>query len=562
MALYLIIAALCVVYAAFKAFVHPRLHPSSLSNLPGPSSVSWFMGNLGQLFNRKGLSFHHGLVERFGGMVKVYGFFGHIQLYVADPLALQTILVKEGHSFDEPPVFLETNKIIFGEGLVATAGAQHKRQRKVTNPVFSVTHLRELTPIFYEVADKLCAVISKQHRANSNGSEDEAQTTIDMAEWMSRVALETVGRTILDYSFDPLDSPHNNPYTSAIKELIPTLFSLSLLRQFAPFLARLGPPQLRRHFVEWMPIPVIQKVKNMSDVMYNTARGILQQKLASVAVDKEQSSGRDIISALLKANNQQVGGDKLTEDELIGQMTVLIFGAQDTTSSALSRMLYMLALHPEVQERLRAEIRTAVATGASDGSGHLDYAEILALPWLDAIVKETLRLYPPVPFVRRVATASCVVPLSTPVHSPHADVAPITSVVIPEGTILFVGIAAANRLESVWGPDAKEWKPTRWLAQEQRVGDKLPSIYSGMLTFLAGERACIGYKFAQIEMKILLATLVSRFSFATTQDEVVWNLSQIISPSVRVPAAPGSLPVLLEKQGLPLLVNLISEEAT
>ena len=141
-----------------------------------------------------------------------------------------------------------------------------------------------------------------------------------MSEWMSRVALETVGQTILGYSFDPLDSPYNNPYTSAVKELMlvqcplitsspflmlntplisPTIFRLSLVRQFAPFLARLGPPAFRRKLVEWTPNDAVQKVKKMADVMHETAKAILEQKRQEITDGVE--AGKDIISVLRKS---------------------------------------------------------------------------------------------------------------------------------------------------------------------------------------------------------------------------------------------------------------------
>jgi cytochrome P450 len=100
---------------------------------------------------------------------------------------------------------------------------------------------------------------------------------------------------------------------------------------------------------------------------------------------------------------------------------VLIFGAQDTTSSALSRILHLLSVNPEVQSKLRDEIEFALKNRRhEDSDGRLDYDTAMALPWLDAVLKETLRLrvfisfsptlstlliifnrYPPVPFVRR-----------------------------------------------------------------------------------------------------------------------------------------------------------------
>ncbi|KAK7024692.1 cytochrome P450 [Favolaschia claudopus] len=533
-----------IFYAIFRVAIRIfRLRYSPLRNLPGPPRKSWFTGNLSQLFNAKGLAFHQHLVAVYGGMVKVHGFFGVsislTALYISDPQALQNILIKEQDAFEETAVFVETNKVIFGPGLVSTTGEIHKRQRKMVNPIFSPSNLRNLVSTFYEVAERLNDVLSRECREN------EERTVIDMSQWMSRAALEAAGQAILGYSFDPLNSPVNNPYTRAIRELIPTMFSLSLVRQFAPFLVRLGPAGWRRRLVEWTPSKAVRKVKMMSDVMHHTAMDILEHARAGL----QQRDGRyakDIISLLLKANERVSETEQLSETELTGQMTVMIFGAQDTASSTLSRILYMLSINPDAQERVRGELHAAGAL-----ERRLSLEEVSALPWLDAVLKETLRLYPPVPFVRRVALEDRSIPFMTKQGTQ-------SSIIIPRNTTLFVGIFGANRLEAVWGPDAKEWKPERWLHgdvhQKSEPGSRLPGIYSGMMSFLAGARSCVGYKFAEIEIKIILIVFFSRFRIFPTQDEIVWNLSQIISPSVRVVARDGSV---TEEKGLPVYLKEI-----
>ncbi|KAJ7078782.1 cytochrome P450 [Mycena epipterygia] len=542
------IAAYYALFRILKWRLKPFYAPSPFRNIPGPASQSWFTGNLGQLFNAKGLPFHHDLVDQYGGMVKVYGFFGDEQLYISDPCALQSILVKEQDAYEETSVFVETNKVIFGPGLVSTTGEIHKRQRKLVNPIFSPSNLRELVPILYDVADRLSNVLI--HETTSRAG----RSVLDMSEWMSRATLETVGQAILGYSFDRLDSPVNNAYTRAIRELIPTIFSLSLVRQFAPFLVRLGPAWVRRRLVEWTPNAAVQKVKEMSDVMHATAVEILVDARARLerADAGIGARAKDIISLLLRANETAATGEQLSEAELTGQMTVMIFGAQDTSSSALSRILHLLATRPDIQHKIREEIR--VVHAADRPQERLTLEEISALPWLDAVLKETLRLYAPVPFVRRTTLAERTIPF---IASPSGGV---SSVTIPRGTTLFVGIAGANRLQTVWGSDATEWKPERWLGgvtpHKLDANLRLPGIYAGMMSFLGGRRSCVGYKFAEMEIKILLVTLINRFEFTTTEDDIVWNLSQIISPSVRI----VKLDSTVEEKGLPLYVKLIEED--
>ncbi|KAJ7922415.1 cytochrome P450 [Mycena leptocephala] len=535
-------------FSILKWLLKPFYSPSPLRHIPGPPAQSWFKGNLGQLFNAKGLDFHQDLVQLYGGMVKVRGFFGDEQLYISDPQALQSILIKDQDAYEETAVFVETNKIIFGPGLVSTTGEVHKRQRKLVNPIFSPSNLRDLVPTFYSVAERLIEVLMNESRTRAD---PDGLSVLDMSEWMSRAALETVGQAVLGYSFDPLDSPVNNAYTSAIRELIPTIFSLSLVRQFAPFLTRLGPAWLRRRLVEWTPNAAVQKVKSISDVMHRKAESILSD--VRTALQREDAGkgmrAKDIISLLLRANETANSNEQLSEAELTGQMTVMIFGAQDTSSSALCRILYMLSIRLDIQQTIREEIRAI-----SPSHRRLTLDEISSLPWLDAVLKETMRLYPPVPFVRRTALEERTIPFaSTPTGS-------VSSVTIPRGTTLFLGIAGANRLQSVWGPDATEWKPGRWLEGDlhHKVDPsvRLPGIYSGMMSFLGGGRSCIGYKFAEIEIKILLITLISRFEMSQTKDEIAWNLSQIISPSVRS-VTDG---MVHEEKGLPLCMKLTDNE--
>ncbi|KAF8656004.1 hypothetical protein AX16_002824 [Volvariella volvacea WC 439] len=374
---------------------------SPFQGIPGPEPQSWFKGNLGQLFNAKGLPFHQSLVDDYGGMVKVYGFFGDEQLYISDPRALQHIVSKDQDAFEETAVFAETNRVIFGPGLVGSVGEQHKRQRKLVSPIFALNHLKKLMPTFYDIAEKASSPVMEREiiSAPQSAHASKPHAVLDMSERMSRVALESVGRTILGYSFDPLDSPYNNPYTSAVKELIPTLFSLSLVRQFAPFLVRLGPAWFRRKLVELVPHKAVQRVKEMSDVMHLKAVEILEERREQIRQNAEgNEDARDIISVLLRANERAAYEERLTDLELTGQMTVLIFGAQDTTSSALSRIIYMLAVQQDVQESLRQEIKAALSIPPSSAETidtekmRLTFDQIMKLPLLEAVLRETLRL--------------------------------------------------------------------------------------------------------------------------------------------------------------------------
>ncbi|GLB40486.1 putative cytochrome P450 [Lyophyllum shimeji] len=163
----------------------------------------------------------------------------------------------------------------------------------------------------------------------------------------------------------------------------------------------------------------------------------------------------------------------------IRQMSTLIFTATDTTSTALARILYTLSIHPEAQDRLREEVVTA----SHKTEGDIPYEELVVLPFMDAVCRETLRLYPPVSTVTRSTRQDVVLPLSEPVKG--LDGRELQSLVLSNKT-----------------NDAAEWKPERWLSPlPQAVQDAhIPGIYSNLMTFLGGGRACTGFKFSQLEM--------------------------------------------------------------
>lgn len=103
----------------------------------------------------------------------------------------------------------------------------------------------------------------------------------------------------------------------------------------------------------------------------------------------------------MEENDKSALGDKLPEDELLAQVNLFLFAGTDTTSSGLSRILHTLALHPEAQSRLREELANA---GAPDADS--DYDTLDRLPYLEAICRETLRLFPPIRFIRRRSVTS------------------------------------------------------------------------------------------------------------------------------------------------------------
>ena len=180
----------------------------------------------------------------------------------------------------------------------------------------------------------------------------------------------------------------------------------------------------------------------------------------------------------------------------------------DTTSGALGRILSLLSIHQDIQNALRQEIRKARKLG------DLSYDELVALPYLDAVCRETLRVYvycvshycpsstgaeiqvsAPLYYIQNVrplhpllkfpclsannsTRKDTILPLSAPITG--LDGREINEIPIPSNTTVIISIYSANRNPEIWGPDSYDWKPERWLnpLPETVTGARIPGIYS------------------------------------------------------------------------------------
>ncbi|CAL1698257.1 unnamed protein product [Somion occarium] len=507
----------------FWRIVRPFFTKSPLDNVPGPSSVSLFSGNLGQLFARHGWDFLDHLNDWYGGVVKLNGFLGGRYLYVFDPAAMHSIVVKDQHLFEETSWFLSSNYLLFGPSLLASHGETHRKQRKLLTPAFSINHLKQMTPVFNAVARNLRDAMAEQVK--------ETPKELDVLGWMGRAALETLGQGGLGYSFDPLVRETSDTFGDAVKAFLPTLFSLHFYRMFLPFVGHLGPPGFRRKVLEIYPNKNVQKMKDLVDTLYSQAVSIFNAKKAALenddeAVHEQVGEGKDIMSLLLRANVEASEEDRISDEELIAQVNTLVFAATDTTSNALAKTVFLLAERPDVQEKLREEV-----TAARDG-GDLSYDAVSELPFLDAICRETLRVYPPVTTLFRDTLEDAVLPVFKPFPGVNGHM--IHEVAVPKGTPIVISLHGYNRNKAIWGEDATEWKPERWLEPLPEAVRETANagVYSNLLTFLGGSRSCIGFKFSQLEMKVILSTVIESFRFSLPQQEIVWNIANIAYPTV------------------------------
>ncbi|KAF8896616.1 cytochrome P450 [Infundibulicybe gibba] len=443
---------------------------TDLDNIPGPPRRSVWTGNFKEVFNIDGWDFHRYIAETYGSVIRVHALFGEKQLYIFDPKALHHIIVKDQYIYEETDQFIQY--VLSPPALVDLLGEHHRKQRKMLNPVFSIAHMRQMVPIFYNVAHKLQDAITSRVE---NGPRE-----VEIVQWMTRTALELIGQSGLGYSFDSLeDEVSTHPYCKSVKELVPTSFRMFLPRSYIlPHVAQLGPPWFRRFLVNILPWKNLHHIRDIIDTIHQTSVTIFEEKKQALkagdeAVSRQIGQGKDIMSILMRANMEASDEDRLLDSEVLGQMSTLTFAAMDTTSGALSRILYLLALHPAVQEKLHREISAARLDNRD-----VSYDELVALPYLDAVCRETLRLHPPLSTIQRIARQDIVLPLANPIRG--VDDQEMHQISVPKNTVINLSILNSNRNPAIWGADSYEWKPERWLGSlpETLVDARIPGIYS------------------------------------------------------------------------------------
>jgi cytochrome P450 len=185
--------------------------------------------------------------------------------------------------------------------------------------------------------------------------------------------------------------------------------------------------------------------------------------------------GEDLLSLMISARDEE--GELMSDAEIRDELMTMLFAGHETTANSLAWAFYWLHYSPEIEQKLIAELQSL--------NGNLDFNTILKLPYLNAVVSETLRIYPVVVFVGRM--------LKEPFE--------IMGYTFAAGTSLLPSIYLTHHREDIY-PESKKFKPERFLERQFSPYEYLP--------FGGGNRRCLGYAFALFEMKVVLATILSQ----------------------------------------------------
>lgn len=483
----------------WRVFIYPFFF-NPLRNLPGPTSYNLLFGNASAQFSKPpGEAIRKWSAQiPNDGLLRFRGLLNEDRLVCTTPETLKSVMADNSYDFEKPNGVRKFLELILGNGLIMSEGSLHKFQRKHLLPAFQVQHIRELYPVFWDrsrgLVEAIEADIEERKRdakhGEHSGNEEGLLPVIEFGDWATRVTLDIIGIAGMGRDFGALrnsDDPLVRDYNSLLE---PTT------ARSAYFAANiLGPQDL----IQKLPFGQTIELKRITSNLKKFCLEHVKEK-RQISKETKANEDTDILSLLIRSND-------FNDADLVDQLLTFLAAGHETTSSALTWAIYLLAIHPTWQTALRSEVRThlpPLSTPTAPTS-----ADIEALPILNAIINETLRLYPTVPLsIRTSVRPTTISVLGNPLP-------------IPAGTRIMLVPWATNRSPLLWGAKATEFTPERWLQPGTQNTGGAESNYAN-LTFFYGPRSCIGQGFARAEFKCLLAALAGgmRWEMANGGEEV------------------------------------------
>ncbi|KAI0356394.1 PAH-inducible cytochrome P450 monooxygenase PC-PAH 4 [Trametes cingulata] len=476
----------------------------SIRQIPGPPAVSSLLGHEYELNQQDQVGdLELKWLNEYGPTWRIKGAFGTDVLMTADPKALQHIYHKSAYNYVKRRSQNMASYMIMGAGIGYVQGGDHQRHRKIMNPAFSAPQLRSFLPLFQRNVGKLV----EKWRVELSSSSD---LDVMVNTWISRTTLDIIGEAAFDHNFNAFDDANQSTLSKAYHGLFKdteyrlpkatTLFRASW--DYIPI------PILK--LFQYIPVQPVARMYNLKTLFTAYGTEILREKGPQVDAEK-QAHSKDVMSILIKANSSSDVKTRLNNDEIMAQMSTLTLAGHETTSNTVTFILYELANHPDYQARMREEIRQARAHMKARGDVDFRMEDLDSMTTCLNAIKETLRVHPIATGLHRVAAKDDVLPLAYPITTTTGET--ITEIPVRKGQVILTSFATYNRLPQVWGEDADVWNPDRFhkleAGKQTNVG-----VFANLMTFSAGTRACIGWRFSVIEMQALLAELIEAFQFS------------------------------------------------
>lgn len=405
------------------------------------------------------LSFVHDPIGGLTQFAKDYGrnyylYVGGINksLITTDPKVAQHVLQRNHRAYEKSELQTETVSRYVGKGLLTNTGSSWLRQRRLIQPGFHRNRLEALTAIMQTVIDREGDRLSERLKGTDR--------SVDIYEEMLNVAFRIVARAIFSEDIEEAELVDFGEKITLIQEHVIREVRLPFLNWYFKLTGK------QRAFLQ------------LSQDILNTQKQFINRR-------QEAGIVRDDLLQMLLDSRYEDTGLPMEEQQLIEETGILFVAGHETSANALSWTLYLLAQHPEALKKVLSELDEICPDRAPT------FSELRQLTYLTQVINESMRLYPPAWITDRVAL----------VDDKVGDLE------IPKGTVVVPFIYGIHHDSGFW-EDSEGFHPERFASNRQKA--QQPFTF---LPFGGGPRLCIGNSFAMMEMQLLLASWLRRFSF-------------------------------------------------
>ncbi|WP_135852807.1 cytochrome P450 [Halorussus salinus] len=419
--------------------------------------------------SRDGLDFTEEVSSR-GDLVS-YEAFGTEMLAVFDPEVVETVLVSENDAFEKGEFEMSFGDLVAPEGIAFAEDERWRRQRTALQSAFTPDKIRGYADEMVGHTAALC----------EDWGDDEV---VEVGDAFATLTLRILTRALFDLDFDAERGGVVREATDAISVMMDRFGLLSVLP-------------------EWVPTPTERRYERAMADLDALVEELLAEREMGTDPGADAPERDDLLSLLVAAADAD--GTGMDREAVRDQLVTFLFAGHETTATALTYTCWLLAGNPAVRKRLDAELDSVL------GDRDPEFADVPNLDYTEGVVKEALRLYPPVYALYR---------------EPREEVL-LGGYRVSGDTTLQLATYNVQRDDRWWdAPD--EFRPERWSSEAGKANDDRPEY--AYFPFGGGPRHCIGMRFAMTELQLVVATLARRVEFERVTDELDLSMGLTLDP--------------------------------
>ncbi|XP_032665498.1 uncharacterized protein LOC116841546 [Odontomachus brunneus] len=448
------------IYYLFRTFHYFKRH-SVIHMTPLP-----IFGNmLPLIFRRISLTDFIQMLYTFKPKAKYFGVYAATQpvILVRDPELIKEIFVKNFEIFPNRVGFSYINDPLFSKNLFSLQGQKWRDVRTMLSPAFTSSKMKTMFTLMLECAVDFSKALSEKSVNESN---------VDMKDAFTKYTNDVIATCAFGIKVNSMSDPINKFYVYG-KEAT----NFNGLRGLKFFI-----------FGSFPTLTRILGMKFMRDEVGNFFRNAIKTTID--IRDKENITRPDMIQLMMDIRGKREAERELTIEEMTAQAFVFFLGGFETTSTAMSFIAQEIAANPDVQGKLRQEIDDAL----KNSNGEVSYETINHLEYLEAVINEALRMYPPIAILERVSIRDYELPPTLPGEKPF---------IVKKGIPLWAPIYSIQHDEKYYD-DPEKFRPERFLGNNAYYNSPYYAPFG------LGPRMCIANRFAMLEIKVLLFHILAR----------------------------------------------------